>query len=210
MACMRTCARCLLSTEFRRPLRRDGGRGAREERRRAQQQDQDAVARLGADPGGGAHVPHFRGIARLPSRLPATADGEWTIGSGLIFVHEKASASSSIELDEKHAIYRDVFQSTDATFLNGAGFVEEMLVLRDERAPRSFLWNVRLPPELKAARADGYGGLEFIDSRDRPILRMRQPFAIDSEGQRQPVSVNWNGRTIRLSISRAATRFPFY
>ena len=119
----------------------------------------------------------------LGARLPDAADGVMDVGLSRFATRHLRIAlvgahSSPATLANGRVVYRDAFASTDRVVVSDHATLEEFLVLYDDRAPRSFTWNVQLPDSVaRVTRRDG--GLLFEDARAAPLLAMGTPTARD-------------------------------
>ena len=114
------------------------------------------------------------------------------------------------ELQEGRVVYREAWFDTDDLVLADESSMEEWLVLRSEAAPSRFTWAVDLPAGLSGARADLDGGLTFVDSSGRGVLRVLPALASDAAGATHEVQLAWDpiARELHAEVDHAAWPHP--
>jgi hypothetical protein len=127
-------------------------------------------------------------------------------------------------------LYEQPFADTDAMEIARVGWSEELLVLRSERAPQRFEYEVvetdgiaAIVPDAGALRClpeqAASAGVQVIVgghfAQRQPALQIDRPWLIDSSGRRLDSAARWvlEGRgpiprTIRLEISGQRLAFP--
>ncbi len=139
----------------------------------------------------------------LAVRLPEYASERLDVGVsrfgatrlGVTLLHALPAAA---ELDRGRVVYRSVLPSTHRVMLADAASFEELLVLVDAGAPRTFSWHLDLPSELPSLVASD-GGFDLRTRQGRTQLRIAPLVAKDAAGQPVAVRATWNAETQTLS-----------
>ncbi|MBI2396151.1 MAG: hypothetical protein HYV09_41695, partial [Deltaproteobacteria bacterium] len=147
------------------------------------------------------------------ARLPRSADLAFEAGVGvselyrLSLTHLGARAST-LAMDQGRGVYRDVYPSTDVTFVASPERLEWAYTLRDDAAPTAFQLKIALPKNLTRARIDARGGLELLDAEDHALLRIPRPLAIDAAGTTREATLAWDGAILTVTLDRSDLAFP--
>jgi hypothetical protein len=96
---------------------------------------------------------------------------------------------------------------TDLVYLAEAGRVEEVRLLRGERAPRVFSYRVTLGPSAGAVKVRG-DVVEVLDREGTARIRTEPMFAIDAKGSRAPLSAEISAGTLTLRLDDAQLAYP--
>ena len=105
------------------------------------------------------------------------------------------------------AVSQDRHASTDVVVVVAAGRVEELLVLRDARAPARFEWTVERAEGLGAPVEDR-GGIAFRGRHGEGQLRILPAFAIDAEGRRKRAPLHLDGDTLSVELDCTGMTYP--
>jgi hypothetical protein len=163
--------------------------------------------------GAASTLPLPPGFQGLSSHLPARADGIWEVGytsskTPLVKLTAQGATGAALALDRGRAVYRDAHPSTDAIYVTGSGYVEELLLLRDANAPAQFTWNVELGSGVVGMRRAKDGGLDFVDKNGTVLLRMPRPFAIDAIGQKRTAEVVFDSSLVTVRLDTNGLTYP--
>lgn len=142
----------------------------------------------------------------LGARLPDAADGVLDVGLSRFanrHIHVTLADATSVAgiLDHGRVVYPNAMTSVDRVILSNASAVEELLVLRDARAPRSFVWTLDLPPSVARVSEQRDGAFVFQDAQQRPLLFMAPPKAFDGSGKTVALTTNWSQSDYTLTIA---------
>jgi len=110
-------------------------------------------------------------------------------------------------LEDDATIFAEARPATDIVLAVDGQRVEELRVLRSERAPTSARYHLLLGPDVAGLRARE-GRIELLDANGRVALLADPPFAIDAKGTRRDLEVELDGHTATLSIDTKDLRFP--
>ncbi len=104
-------------------------------------------------------------------------------------------------LEGRSATAKDVLPSVDVALFHGANWVEQVLVLRDEAAPKTFRYAI--PPNHRVRAS----GITFLDAKNAEVLRLAPPFAVDATGGR--VEVEWRVADTTLTVRLPETTLAY-
>ncbi len=150
----------------------------------------------------------------MGARLPDTAAGVMDVGvarfAGLrLRVHlESAEATSLAHVVEGRVVYLDALASTDRVITTQPGALQEMLVLRDQDAPRAFSWHLDRGEGFQHVVARD-GALDFVDDHGRAVLSMRRPQAFDAKGDAVAVACQWDESSSALRLTLPDTKLIY-
>lgn len=151
--------------------------------------------------------------AALGARLPLDAAGELTIGVArdsrrrLSLRLVGVRSNREVQIDAGRATWADVLPSTDLVVAASEHRVEQLLLLRDERAPRRFRWSLGLGSEL-SVRSKGSEGVLLADGRGEVVLRIAPPYALDQRGRRRDAVWALNEGEFRVELDTRDLEFP--
>ena len=155
---------------------------------------------------------HPGGAARrhqLKVAFPLRSAGALRISSGPVSV--KVRALGILDLPAavvgQALVFAGAHPAADVIHFAEAERVEELVLLRDSRAPRSFRYEVR--PMAGADRVrQNVGVVEVIDRQGTAWLRLEDPFVIDAAGQRHRARARLQGSTLTVEIPAEVRAFP--
>jgi len=147
------------------------------------------------------------------ARLPRNADRSFEAGVGVSELYRLSlthvgAKSATLAIDEGRGVYRDVYPSTDVTFVAAPERLEWAYTLRDEKAPSTFELRVKLPKHVRAAKLNGHGDVDFVDDSGDALLRVPRPLAIDAAGVTRGAPIEWDGEKLRVSLDRQGLAYP--
>ncbi len=96
---------------------------------------------------------------------------------------------------------------TDLVLVAGASTVEELRVLRSERAPGTARYHLSRGPGIASVRVRD-GRIEAVDHDGRVVFDGAPPFAVDATGKRSVVSASVTDDTLTLDVDTRASSFP--
>lgn len=105
------------------------------------------------------------------------------------------------------AVFQNRFAFTDAVILVARGRAEELLLLRDVRAPNHFEWRLQRGPGLAPGVRDG-DALVFRAAGGKGELRIPPVVAIDAAGNRQLATMRLDGDTLRVELDHSRAHHP--
>ncbi|MBI2395501.1 MAG: hypothetical protein HYV09_38395, partial [Deltaproteobacteria bacterium] len=147
------------------------------------------------------------------ARLPASANLPFEAGVGvselyrLSFTHVGAHAAP-VGVADGRAVYRDVYPSTDVTFVGSEERLEWAYTLPDDPAPGAFRLELTLPKNVTSARDAVDGSIEFVDREGAALLRMPRALAVDAAGVQRDAPLHWDGRFVSVTLDRSGLQFP--
>ena len=149
------------------------------------------------------------GNHRLVADLPGKADGVMRLSNGPVTLEVWAMGASGAQgvVSEGALVYADAYPHADSVILAERERVEEFIVLRDRRAPRTFAY------ELRVVRGGGQvrqqvGTVEVLDREGNAWLRLAAPWVQDAEGKKHEVAAKLEGERLTLTVPRAARQYP--
>jgi hypothetical protein len=127
--------------------------------------------------------PGWRAVAdkkfdELGARLPATADGAFEVGiaqfaNTRLSLTPEGTARVAGAVRDGHVVYPGAYgDAADLVVTATHRELEELFVLRDASAPRSFVWDVALPKGIARVVARRDGSLAFVDHGGKSVLAM--------------------------------------
>lgn len=159
----------------------------------------------------------FRGVGAGPSRIAARlgsrADLAFHVGLGpdvdhAIALSRDGASSSEVTLHDGRALYAEAYPSTDLIAVSSTERYEELLLLRDARAPSRFSFRYTLPSSMPMVSDQPDGALLFRDASGQPAIRMDKPYALDSRGQRRDATAKVQGDRIVIELDPKGLEFP--
>ncbi len=154
--------------------------------------------------------------ASLDARLPRDARGASHLSvvgraDTWIDVAPELSRTATGEPVDGAVIYRDAAQDTDLALAATSDAVEELRVLRSERAGATAAWHVAFGPDIVRVQANG-ATLEAVDARGFHWLRTAPMFAEDAAGKRLEIRLDVTpesgGARVVARVDTGAARYP--
>ncbi|MBI2388686.1 MAG: hypothetical protein HYV09_03630 [Deltaproteobacteria bacterium] len=144
------------------------------------------------------------GFGSLAARLPLRASGATTIALGDVSLSVEPADLRDVPavIVDDAAVYANVATDTDLVLLASSARVEELRVLRSDRAPESARYRV------KGRVVQDALGIAVHDQEGRPALRTAPAWAIDARGVRRDVKLALEGDTIVASFDRSGLAYP--
>ncbi|MBI2388402.1 MAG: hypothetical protein HYV09_02185, partial [Deltaproteobacteria bacterium] len=147
------------------------------------------------------------------ARLPEVASKPFEAGVGVselyrLRLEQVGAREAALGLADGRAVYRDVYPSTDVTFVAGPERLEWAYTLRDDKAPAAFALKVTLPKNLKDARVDAHGAIEFLDAEGNALLRAPRPLAVDAAGTLRDANLTWGAGVLTVHLETRGLRYP--
>ncbi len=171
------------------------------------QRDRDTLAALDtrAFVSAGWRATESKQFDALGARAPTHADGLLDVGvsrfeAWRLSVRLVNAQHAPAVLDRGRVVYPDAMLATDRIVASSRYSLEEALLLRDERAPRQFAWNIHVPAGV-AGVVSSTRGLDFRDALDRTALRIVAPYGRDARGEHRALAFAWNDATRALDVS---------
>ncbi len=149
------------------------------------------------------------GNHRMEADLPARATGVMRLSSGPVTLEVRALGATDMpgELTDRALVYRDAYPHSDSLFVAEQERVEEYIFLRDARAPRRFVYELRVVRGGGRVRQNA-GVVEVLDGVDNAWLRLVEPFMVDREGQRHEVQASLERGTLTLTLPAGNWKYP--
>ena len=135
----------------------------------------------------GRRVDGWRGAhVRLP-RL--ASDPQVAEGEGVTIVRRPRDARAVPAAESAgHLVYADAWPHTDVLQARGPEWTEELLHLRNRRAPREFAYELLARGVATVGIEDG--AVRFLDAAGRGLVLTR-PIVIDATGRRSATAARW-------------------
>ncbi|MBK7581895.1 MAG: hypothetical protein IPI67_17010 [Myxococcales bacterium] len=154
------------------------------------------------------------GQASLAARLAPSADGVLDVGvqrdaEHRLQIRAVGANSSSVGTEsDGHLSYPDAYPSTDLVVAATARRVEQFLLLRDESAPRRFVWTVARGAALAEVRQTASEGITFRDDTGRAVMGIPPAFALDRTGKRRDATLALRGEELSVELDTNGLEFP--
>ena len=165
-----------------------------------------AAAKPAMRQGSGWRVP---GPHRLDVTLPVMSDGVTRIDSGPVTLQIRALGARKVEgqVDDGVLVYSGAYPHADTLMVAERQRAEEFILLRDERAPRSFEY------DLAVTRGGGRvrqmeDTIEVLDAEDNAWLRLAPAYLVDSSGVRKQVRVRLTRGKLEVAVPPGALNYP--
>jgi MYXO-CTERM domain-containing protein len=107
-------------------------------------------------------------------------------------------------------VFAEAFPSTDSVVLAGETQLEELLIIHDAHAPRSFSWKVELGPELAGLSPEPDGSLVAHTGDGVAVLRVAKPRLFDSAGGAQDLAWQWRDSRLTVELPRGRLHYPLW
>jgi len=156
---------------------------------------------------------HWRtpGPHKLGVTLPATSKGATRISSGPVTIEVTPVGIRDVPaaVGEKSVVYADAYPHADTFHVAEVDRVEEFILLRDERAPRRFEY------EIKVVRGGGKvrqlepgSPVEVLDEEGNAWLRLAPLAILDSKGRRHLAKGQLSSGRLEIELPNSVTQFP--
>lgn len=175
-------------------------------------------AERGIEPSGEHFTsPGWRGVgsgpARIAARISPRANASLHVGLGpnpttAIEIERQGASPSEPSLVAGRAHFSDAYPSTDLVSAATMERYEELLVLKDERAPRSFAFRFQLPSAIPQVSDQPDGALLFLDASGQPAIRVDKPFLLDAQGTRRDAKLRLDGDRFVIDVDTRGLAFP--
>jgi hypothetical protein len=155
-----------------------------------------------------------RANAALAARLSEADSGRLEIDRPQVSGHSlrlalQGASPRPLNVTDGKASAEGVLRDTDLVVTSTFDRVELLLILKTRAAPTSFDWSVHLGERLRAVpMADGGISLEDVASPGAPVWRIPPAFAIDPDGKRAPVALEWVDSHLLARLSTDDLRYP--
>ena len=148
------------------------------------------------------------GRHHLRAELPARSGGVMRLSNGPVTIEVRpvGARNSAGAVAGRALVYRDVYPGADSIFVAEKQRIEEFVVLRAERTPRRFEYEVTM---VRGGRVRQLAGVvEVLDTDGNAWLRLARPYLIDADGNRINVAATLTSSRLVLSLPRGVGRFP--
>ncbi len=151
---------------------------------------------------------------RLRFEVPPRARGALRVSTSSdhgVSVAPDLERDAAPEVDGDATIYRDVARDEDLVYVDQGERIEELRVLRSDRARTTFAWTVRATATVARLRLrDGF--VEALDEEGRARLRMDPIAAIDARGTHRALDVTLDvtrdGGRLEAKLDTRGLAFP--
>jgi hypothetical protein len=115
-------------------------------------------------------------------------------------------------LAEGAAVYPDAEPETDVVVKIGEGWLEELRVLRSERAPHTVRYRLRRGPQITTLRFEA-GSVEATDADGHVLVKSLPAFAVDARGTKRVIEtkLDASGETealMTLTLDATGLEYP--
>jgi hypothetical protein len=104
------------------------------------------------------------------------------------------------------AFYPNVAEDSDLTVSATPTGVETQTLLRTPDAPRAQRFHIDMPSDAALKETEDGGAL--VSGKDKPLLRIPPPSAIDAEGSAVPVSLAVDGSVVTVTVTPSTDAYP--
>ncbi len=112
------------------------------------------------------------------------------------------------QTDGSRLLRPNAFTDADLVVSAGSDYVEELIFLRTDSAPRSYLWKLELPTGWKDPRRGEDGGWVLADETGTPRLGISPPIAVDAAGAEELADMSWTTGRFSVELDTAGLQFP--
>ena len=147
-------------------------------------------------------------VAYLPARASEPVRLEDPSTPGVYLEIEDAHASAiDGRVREGAVVYPNVALDTDLVQVAEPARIEELRLLRSNRAPTTTHYKLRRGPAIAEVRLRGHR-VEVIDRAGAVRFASEEPFAIDSKGVRRELSLTLTNDTLDVMLDTTGLSFP--
>ena len=155
------------------------------------------------------------GVWRRPGKhylhavLPARASGVTRLANGPVTIELRPVGADRAEgaLAGQALVYPDAYPGADSIFVAERRRIEELFVLRDERAPRRFEYRIRMVRGGGKVRQLA-GAVEALDAEGNAWLRLELPWVADGDGRRHEVRARLREGRLAFTLPQQASSYP--
>lgn len=146
----------------------------------------------------------------LAAALPNTGAGPLALelGASRVKLTPVNARTTALLRTGTYAVYADQFEATDGFVVNGDNFIEALWLLKNDSAPRRFVWKIEAPAWVKTVRVDTDGGASLLNQRGDPVLHVAAPTALDAEGHHVPCHLEVDGLQLAVVLADGDLAFP--
>ena len=148
------------------------------------------------------------GLHQLEVTLAPRAGGAMRLASGPVLLEVRpagATGAAAVRVG-RALVYPGGYRQADALHVVELDRAEELVYLRDERAPRRYVYDLRL---VRGGRVERRGGfVQVLDREGNARLRLERPFVLDAAGRRLEVEVTLAGTRLTLDLPHELRSFP--
>jgi hypothetical protein len=153
------------------------------------------------------------GVTGIAAQAPRSADQPRRVSLGRVqrFELQITTVGSQVStgvLDQGRLVYPHTFPATDTVLLTSSFAFEELWLLHTASAPHRFHWNITWNHGITEATLDRHQELLFLDARQRPVLRLPRPFALDASGKKRWLQVSWNAPELLMDLDTRGLVYP--
>lgn len=112
------------------------------------------------------------------------------------------------QLERGRLVFVDAYPATDVVVAAADARLEELVILKDERAPRSFSWRIALGPGLSDFQGQPDGSLLARSAESSAALRILRPRLIDSSGRQRTLTLHYEDSLLRIDVDARGLSFP--
>lgn len=120
--------------------------------------------------------------------------------------------AASVEIQDGKPVYREIYRGTDSVQVYRDGQSEEFLLLRDESAPVSFEYELKVSEGAQVLLEDG--AVRLVNEEKQGLV-IPKPWVVDAKGERREdvvrwvLSEEWTGvRKLVLELMSAGLSYP--
>lgn len=149
------------------------------------------------------------GPHKLDVTLPETSSGATRITSGPVTIEVTPVGIRDVPaaVSDNSIVYPDAYPHADTFHVAEVDRVEKFILLRDERAPKKFQYEIKVLRGGGRVRQLG-GVVEVLDDRGDAWIRLAKPWAVDQAGERRQLQPILRGRRLTLDLPSSLRRFP--
>ena len=146
---------------------------------------------------------------RLEVQLADDAAGITRVTSGPVTLEIRPLGARHVmgQLEARALTFREVYPRADSIMVAAEDRVEELILLRDARAPRTFQYEVRVTRGGGRVR-QLEGTVEVLDPAGNAWLRLAPPFVLDQQGDKAAATASLEGDRLTVSLPPGWDRYP--
>ena len=149
------------------------------------------------------------GAHRLATSLPARSGGVLRLSSGAATLELRSLSERDAAgvLQGRALVFSGAHAHADSLWLAEADRVEELVLLRNRKAPATYRYALRVVGDGRLRQNEG-GRVELLGPRGNAWLRLERPYLVDAAGKRHEARVTLRRHQLTVSFSREGVAYP--
>ena len=152
-------------------------------------------------------------LSAMTVRLYPRAHQAYEVGLGeserlRVRIQRVGAQKAEVSLHDGLAYFADAYPSVDITAMATTERYEELLLLRDDKAPTSFRWSLELGAGFRSVTFEPWGSVAILDQDGRAAIRIPPAFVIDAKGTRRDASMRVEDEHLVVDVDPEGLSYP--